>query len=63
MNRSLAHLKLFNLDQALHDCNTLLLEMQKSIVNGQENAGQSLSDLVIIKTRKALCLAWKGKLK
>jgi tetratricopeptide (TPR) repeat protein len=38
MNRTMAHIKLFNLDAAIHDCDSILLEMQKSIMNNQENA-------------------------
>lgn len=61
MNRSLAHMKSLNLDSAINDCDSILIQMQKELVNNQDNKSESLKDLVKIKTRKALCTAWKGK--
>ena len=61
MNRSLAHMKSMNLDSAINDCDSVLIQMQKQLVNNQDNKEESLKDLIKIKTRKALCLAWKGK--
>ena len=61
MNRSLAHMKSMNLDSAINDCEAVLIQMQKELVNNQDNKEDSLKDLIKIKTRKAICLAWKGK--
>lgn len=38
MNRSLANMKLFNLDAAINDCEAVLLQMQKEIVGNQEQS-------------------------
>lgn len=62
MNRSLAHMKLLNFDSALNDCEQVLSQMQKELVNSQGNKEESLEDLIKMKSRKGIIIAYKGKL-
>ena len=41
MNRSLAHMKRFNLEACINDCDAALVQMQGQIVNSEE--GQNTS--------------------
>ena len=63
MNRSLAYLKCFNLDSSINDCDNVLQQMQGQIASNKEDGDEALMDIVKIKTRKAMCLGWKGKFK
>lgn len=54
---------MFNLDACMNDCDVALAQMQTQLTNNQENNDESLLDVVKLKTRKAICMSWKGKLK
>ncbi len=62
LNRSLASLKLFRLQDAINDCDQCLLLLQSELPNSEEEKEHSRVALAKLKARKAICLAWKGDL-
>jgi hypothetical protein len=56
-------MKVFKLTQAIADADQCLILLQSQIVGPEEaDSASSLKLFLKIKTRKALCLAWKGDL-
>lgn len=64
LNRSFCYMKLFKINEAISDCDHCIAQMQTEIVDGdsQKELSSSRLQLAKIKTRKAICLAWKGSL-
>jgi hypothetical protein len=55
-------MKVFKLQEAINDCNQCLNQMQSQISGDQNEQASSRLALAKIKTRKAICTAWKGEL-
>lgn len=61
LNRAASYMKLFKLNEAISDCDQCLQLLSLQIVGPEDEASSRLT-LAKIKTRKGICLAWKGEL-
>jgi hypothetical protein len=55
-------MKIFKLQEAIADCDHCLALMSSQISSNEEEDHHSRLTLAKIKTRKAICLSWKGEL-
>lgn len=61
-NRSLCHMKIFNFNAVISDCEQCLSIMQGKIGGSQEDNNNAIQLMVKVKTRKAIAKAWRGEL-
>ena len=62
LNRCACYMKTFKLQEAINDCDQALLLLQSQISGDEQEQANSRLTLGKIKTRKAICSAWKGEL-
>lgn len=61
LNRSYCHLKLFNFNECISDCESVIKIMQ-GMIGGTETAEKSSRMLAKVGLRKAVCMAWRGEI-
>lgn len=62
LNRSIAYLKSFRLNEAINDCEQCQLLLGTQLSGSPEEEAEAKLTLAKVKIRKAICLAWKGDL-
>ena len=53
-------MKIFKLQEAINDCDQAMLILQSQLSGDEQEQVHSRLTLAKIKTRKAICTAWKG---
>lgn len=61
LNRSYCHLKMFNFNECIEDCERAL-SLLKNAIGGVDDTQHSQKTIAKINLRKAMCRTWKGDL-